>query len=118
MHHLATSFGKKSWKNPVDLGFVRVNYSSVMHDSAPPKQILGPNILRIVTKPDPKSWFSFDVSPRSIKPTAYMIRHYSSWDTEAVRNWQFEVSCSLFITSPFFSPYIIRVLMIIYVGQL
>jgi len=89
---LGTKFGKSSWKNPCDLGLVRITFSSLMHDSAPQAKLLGPETLRIVTKPDPKSWFAFDFSPRKIKLSAYMIRHYLSWDTEALRNWNLEGS--------------------------
>jgi len=89
---LGTNGGKSPWQNPADMRQVVVRYSSIMHDSAPAEKLLSPETLRIVTKPDPKSWFSFDFGSRKIRPTAYMVRHYLSWDTEALRNWNFEAS--------------------------
>jgi len=92
LHWLGTKGKTQQWRNPVDMELVRVTFSSLMHDSAPAKKLLAAETLRIVTKPDPKSWFAFDVSPRKIKANMYMIRHYSSWDTEALRNWDFQAS--------------------------
>jgi hypothetical protein len=34
----------------------------------------------------------FDFGPLFIIPTAYTMRHYDSWDTEAIRDWKLEGS--------------------------
>ena len=49
-----------------------------------------------MTKPNPKSWFAFNFGPFKIQPSAYMVRHYQPWDTEALRNWNFEVTLKFF----------------------
>ncbi len=33
-----------------------------------------------------------DLVDKYVQPTAYTLRHYSSWDVEALRNWNFEGS--------------------------
>jgi len=37
-------------------------------------------------------WFSVDLRDKRLRPTHYTLRHYNSWDTEALRNWVFEAS--------------------------
>jgi len=32
-------------------------------------------------------WFVIDLKQNSVRPTAYTLRHYSSWDTECLRYW-------------------------------
>ena len=36
--------------------------------------------------------FCVDLQHRRLVPSHYTLKHYSSWDTEALRNWKFEVS--------------------------
>jgi len=49
--------------------------------------------VRCVTKPHPKSWIAINLKDVKVRPTHYLLRHYSSWDTEALRYWNFEVRC-------------------------
>jgi hypothetical protein len=45
-----------------------------------------------VTQPLENSWFSVDLTNIYVSPTHYALRHYISWDTEALRNWLLEAS--------------------------
>lgn len=92
VYYIATHGGTREWTNPGTTGEIRVIPSTLMHDSTPASAALGRETVRCVTKPEKNSWFVFDFSPRKICPTHYSIRHYSSWDTEALRSWEFEGS--------------------------
>lgn len=63
-----------------------------MGDSVPATEVVGREVLRCVTKAQPNSWFSIDFKDKMVQPTAYTLRHYSSWDVEALRNWNMEGS--------------------------
>lgn len=73
---------------------MRVLVSSLAADSTPASAAVGLDVVRCVTRAEPNSWFQFDLSPRrvAVRPSAYSLRHYSSWDVEAVRNWVFQGS--------------------------
>jgi SPRY domain/Sad1 / UNC-like C-terminal len=92
VHYIATRQRTSPWVNPVDAGYIDVTASSLMHDSHPVSAICGPDVVRCVTKPVANSWFVIDFKDKLICPTHYTLRHYSSWDVEAVRNWLFEGS--------------------------
>ncbi len=49
--------------------------------------------VHCVTKPEKNSWIIISFTCYIIKPTHYSMRHYSTWDTEALRTWTFEGSC-------------------------
>lgn len=89
---LATSNGVESYRNPAALGRMTVEASSLMRDSEPATAAVGDQSVRCVTKPILDSWFKFDFGNLWIAPTHYRLRHYSSWDTEALRSWVFEGS--------------------------
>ena len=44
-----------------------------------------------MTVAQPNMWFVIDLMGRRVQPTRYTLRHYDSWDVEALRNWRFEV---------------------------
>jgi len=48
--------------------------------------------VRCVTQPLENSWMKIDFKNFYIVPTHYSLRHYISWDTEALRNWLLEAS--------------------------
>ena len=48
--------------------------------------------MRCVSAPKPDQWFVIDFKDKRIKPTHYTLRHYSTWDLEALRNWRLEAS--------------------------
>jgi len=92
VYHIATSGGTRPWQNPGSNGKIGVHASSVMHDSQPMYSILGRSSVRTVTKPEKDSWIVVDFTPKMIRPTHYSLKHYSTWDTEALRSWRFEGS--------------------------
>ena len=87
MHFLATRGNTKEWKNPCLGDIIHITTSGLMMDSEPPAAAVGREVVRCVTQPVRNSWFSFDLRDFSLAPNAYSIRHYSSWDNEALRHW-------------------------------
>lgn len=90
--HLATNGRQEPYINPVRRGLAKTSSSSLVNDSQPSSAILGNASVRCVTKPISNSWFAVEFPNSSIRPTYYSLRHYSSWDTEALRNWELQGS--------------------------
>lgn len=91
-YNLGTNFKRDKWKNPAERGIVKVTASSLCPDSEKASAVVGRTVVRCVTKPHEDSWFCVDLREFRLFPTAYSLRHYSSWDVEALRNWVFEGS--------------------------
>lgn len=96
-HFLGRDWNRRAnWSNPGEapLNSVQVIFSSLAEDppSAPPSAVLGKDVLRCVTAPRPNGWFSVELLTATIRPTHYSLRHYSTWDTECLRNWRLEAS--------------------------
>eukprot|EP01006_Ploeotia_vitrea_P049935 TRINITY_DN67395_c8_g1_i1.p1 TRINITY_DN67395_c8_g1~~TRINITY_DN67395_c8_g1_i1.p1 ORF type:complete len:1605 (+),score=973.64 TRINITY_DN67395_c8_g1_i1:233-5047(+) len=91
-HFLGTVGGTRSWKNPCEAGFVKITSSGLMGDSEPLSAVVGYDVVRCVTKPVRNSWIAWDLVDFSLQLTHYKLRHYSSWDTECLRNWVLEGS--------------------------
>ena len=91
VHYLGTQDGKTKFKNPGE-GAVAVFASSVARDSSAPTELLARRTLRFTSTPRPDQWVAFDFLHRRVRPTHYSLRHYSSWDNEALRNWVLEAS--------------------------
>lgn len=91
-YYLGTNHGTSSWRNPMELEMLKVEPSSLMHNSEPPSAVVGREVVRCVTQNKPNSFFIIDFQSFSIIPTAYTIRHYLSWNVEALRSWVFEGS--------------------------
>jgi len=89
---LATKCNTQQWQNPAQLGVLSIRTSGLMHDSAPLHCVVGKQAVRMVTKPNKHAWVVIDLHDYAIRPTHYTLRHYASWDTEALRNWRFEGS--------------------------
>jgi HECT-domain (ubiquitin-transferase)/Regulator of chromosome condensation (RCC1) repeat/SPRY domain/Kelch motif len=92
LYFIGTRNGQADWKNPVQENLVKVQMSSVNNTSQPPYAIVGRETVRCVTKDLPDQWFIVDLMDREVLPTHYMLRHYKSYDTEALRDWRFEGS--------------------------
>lgn len=92
LYFLGTSGRTTKYMNPCDSGFVAVSCSGMMADSAPLSSIVGRELVRCVSKPIRNAYIQFDLRDLTVEPTHYMIRHYSSWDTECIRNWVMEGS--------------------------
>ena len=92
VNFLATKCNTQQWQNPAQLGFISIRSSGLMHDSHPAHCVVGRQSVRCVTKPLKHAWIIIDFNDYAIKPTRYTLRHYASWDTEALRNWRLEGS--------------------------
>jgi len=94
LYWLGTNANTLPWSNPSrNRGEVRILSGDLVADSEDASAIAGRQAVRCVTKPNMKgAWFIIDFLHRKIKPTHYMLRHYISWDTEALRNWNLEGS--------------------------
>jgi len=92
IYYFGTNFGSGSWSNPAELGLLKVTSSSLMNDSCPVSAAVGREAVRCVSQPIPNQWFMIDLLDHTLVPTHYSLRHYSSWDTEALRNWKLEGS--------------------------
>ncbi len=78
------------WQNPAERGLVRVTMSSLQSDSKPASFLVGRTAVRCVTKagsPTAPASFVVDLLERRVRPTHYTLRHYSSFDKEALRDW-------------------------------
>jgi hypothetical protein len=73
-------------------GEVSVTASSEGPASLPIDQLLAGNSVRIVTKPESNSWAMVDFRDKRVAATHYALRHYSSWNTEALRSWTLSAS--------------------------
>jgi hypothetical protein len=84
--------GLANYSNPAEKGLIKITSSPLANDSQPASAIVGNEVVRCVTAARAHSWFALDFGERSIAPTHYTLRHYNSWDTEALRTWTFEAS--------------------------
>ena len=92
LYAIATERHTQPWQNPVDSRRVAVSSSSLLDDSAPLSAVVGQDVVRCVTQPRPHSWIALDLLDKTLLLTAYTLRHYASWDIEALRNWRLEAS--------------------------
>merc|ERR1719204_1165681 len=63
-----------------------------MHDSKKNTSICGRDSVRCVTRPAASCFFTINLINKFVTPTHYSLRHYASWDTECLRNWDLEGS--------------------------
>ena len=93
IYGLGSNFGQRSWTNPAEIKLVTLATSKRKQDSTAVSNVIGRFATRCVSEPEEAAWFSIDFGKQlKIKPTAYTLRHYTSWDTEALRNWNLEAS--------------------------
>ena len=94
MFYLGTKQRTAPWRNPDDLGVVRVTSVplAVSPASAPASAIVGREVVRCVTQPNRESWFCIDLLTWYCRPTHYTLRHYDSFDSEALRDWKLQAS--------------------------
>jgi len=83
---------RQEWRNPATSGLLKVTSSQLASQSMPVWAACGRTPARCVTEPKKNTWFCFDFGQLFIIPTAYTLRHYDSWDTEAIRDWKLEGS--------------------------
>lgn len=87
---LGCQYGMEDYKNPVERGLLNVVCSEIAADSAPVMAAAGRAAVRCLSTAKPNSFFTFDFLDCGVIPTHYSLRHYSSWDVEALRFWNFE----------------------------
>eukprot|EP00475_Leptophrys_vorax_P022175 TRINITY_DN30176_c0_g1_i1.p1 TRINITY_DN30176_c0_g1~~TRINITY_DN30176_c0_g1_i1.p1 ORF type:complete len:1071 (+),score=235.80 TRINITY_DN30176_c0_g1_i1:49-3213(+) len=92
LYYLGSKGLSEPWRNPMDLGEVIVTASDLSHDSEKERFFVGRETVRLVTKNKDQSWFVVRFVNCRVQPSAYTLRHYSSWDTEVLRSWRFEGS--------------------------
>eukprot|EP01084_Bolivina_argentea_P060499 110532_1 len=92
VYGLATEWGNLSWQNPAISGKVIMRSSGVKNDSKPLSCLVGRDAVRFILTEQAGAWFSIDFLDLRICPTNYSLKHYSSWNIEALRNWIFEGS--------------------------
>jgi len=92
IYFLGTENGKKQFQNPAETGFIKVGASSIAENCEPISCLVGRDLVRFATLNANNQWISFDFKKYKISPTGYCLRHYSSYDCEALRNWVFEGS--------------------------
>jgi E3 ubiquitin-protein ligase HECTD1 len=90
LYWLGTKMGTSAWSNPAELGLVQVTSSplAVNPVSQPASAICGRTTVRCVTQAIQNSWFCVDFVNLYIRPCAYTLRHYDTYDNEALYNWQ------------------------------
>jgi hypothetical protein len=93
-YYLGSRNGSAPWTNPGELGIIKVTCSELATQppSAPCYAVVGRETVRCVSANKPDQWFIIDFKEKRIQPSHYTMRHYSSWDLEALRNWRFEGS--------------------------
>lgn len=89
-HQIGSQGGTRPWENPVDLGLIRLTASSLLPESDSLRSLLGTDPVRCVTRPQPQSWIMVDLLDKQASISSYSLRHCSSWDLEALRNWRLE----------------------------
>ncbi len=89
---LGTRRRTRAWSNPHESGDVTVSASGLGSDCAPVSALVGQALVRFVTPSLPNQWIAFSLRDVQLLPTHYSLRHYSSWDAEALRNWCLEGS--------------------------
>eukprot|EP01084_Bolivina_argentea_P242609 406942_1 len=92
VYYCGTRGNTSNWENPATKKWIITNHSSLMHDSQPSDAICGRESVRCVTRPSEQQWFTINFRCLYIIPTHYSLRHYSTWNTEALRNWILEGS--------------------------
>jgi len=83
---------KQVYRNPAEAGLLEVSSSPLLADSAPASAIVGNQVVRCSTRPVLNAWFEVDFKQHRVAPTHYSLRHYASWDAEALRSWTLEGS--------------------------
>jgi len=90
IYFLGTSRGSKPFQNPMTpLGVIKVTGSELDPQSLPVSAVVGRETVRCITKSMLNCWFIINLKTAKLRPTHYSLRHYSSFDNEALRNWRF-----------------------------
>ena len=88
IHWLGTNKGTTSWTNPVDRGLAVVDGVKKVNNGLDYKAVLGKQAVRCATDGVERGYITIDLKDVYVKPAKYSLRHYISWDTEALRTWE------------------------------
>eukprot|EP01083_Nonionella_stella_P159539 520531_1 len=90
IHWLGTNKGteSESFLNPMDRGLATVTSVKLAPNSVDARNILGKETLRLATDHIQRGWIAIDLGQVYVKPSKYTLKHYVSWDTEALRTWE------------------------------
>jgi len=88
--YIGTDLGAKPFINPGESGLITVESLTIRDNSKPITAITGRKSVRCVSEAFADQWFTVNFHELEICPTAYSLRHYLSWDYDALRSWDFE----------------------------
>ena len=97
VYGLATEWNQLPWQNPVTTGKVMVTCIGTKGDSAPMSAVCGRDSVRCLTAEMEDAWICIDFKDLRICPTHYWLRHYVSWNIEALRSWDLEGSINGYV---------------------
>uniref|UniRef100_A0A0A9Y1K8 E3 ubiquitin-protein ligase HECTD1 n=1 Tax=Lygus hesperus TaxID=30085 RepID=A0A0A9Y1K8_LYGHE len=85
---------RRSWCNPATNGTVLITSTPVVKypPSLPVTAILANNPTRCILDQCSEPQFTVDLRSFHVYPTHYSLRHYSTHDSEALRNWKLQGS--------------------------
>jgi hypothetical protein len=83
---LGTCGNSEQFISPVTRKVCEVKFSTIMPDSKPVDFFTDRRAVRCVTRSEEQQWMMIHFVNNTVQPTAYSLRHYSSWDNEALRN--------------------------------
>ena len=90
LHWLGTRAGTQGWSNPATQGLVAVTSTPTMGNSKPISAICGKELVRCVTQEKANAFWMLDFKDMKVRLDAYTLKHYASWNIEALRNWKVE----------------------------
>eukprot|EP01084_Bolivina_argentea_P160593 279642_1 len=92
LYFLGSEGNQKAWENPSFKDEVSVCSSRLVRDSETISHFVGRTAVRLVTIAEDNAWMQVDFKDKLIQPSYYTLKHYSSWDAEALRNWTLQAS--------------------------
>lgn len=92
LYYLATAGKTRPWRNPAVSGAVAVLCSGLSENSDA-SHVVGRSAERCISSRAEGSWFSVDLGAAvDLMPNKYTLRHYGSFDLEALRYWALQGS--------------------------
>ena len=96
---LGTEWNQMGWTNPATTGKIMLQCSGTKNDSKPMSAICGRDSVRCLTAETEDAWISLNFANSGLRicPTYYSLRHYASWNIEALRSWNLEGSINGYV---------------------
>eukprot|EP01084_Bolivina_argentea_P186025 320710_1 len=93
MYWLGTDKSNQQWINPAIVGAVKlVSNAKLQLVSDNISSVVGNKCARFCTEDFENSWVMLDLMDVRIKPTHYILQHYSLNNSNCLRNWYLEAS--------------------------